>query len=90
LKIPELARILVSYTHHRLVQRGHIRDGFFAESGDYRHHLEPLFAWKRALLAKRQANCLMARYVRFIVEPGEIVRLAEPPAQRRREVGKLA
>jgi len=71
--MPRASRVVVPYTPHHIIQRGHNRQGIFAHADDYFYYLSNLQEWKEQVGCKLYAYCLMTNHVHLIVDRGEKV-----------------
>jgi len=69
--MPRTARIVLPYTPHHIVQRGHNRQTVFVADDDYNYYLGNLIEFKRAFDCKVYAYCLMTNHVHLVVDPGK-------------------
>ena len=69
--MPRTARIVLPYTPHHIVQRGHNRQTVFVTDDDYNYYLENLIEFKRSFGCKIYAYCLMTNHVHLVVDPGK-------------------
>lgn len=68
--MPRTARIILPYTPHHIVQRGHNRQTVFVAEDDYNYYLGNLIKFKRTFGCKIYAYCLMTNHVHLVVDPG--------------------
>lgn len=72
--MPRTARVLLAWTPHHVVQRGHNRASVFAGRADYEYYLSNLREWKLSLGVRLYAYCLMTNHVHLVLEPPEDTR----------------
>jgi putative transposase len=66
-----MARIVLPYYPHHIVQRGHNRQVTFAERGDFERYLTTLREFKEEYGVQVYAFCLMTNHVHLLLAPGE-------------------
>ena len=69
--MPRSARVVLPYTAHHIVQRGHNRQAVFVSDDDYWYYHENLVEFKREFGCRIYAYCLMTNHVHLVVDPGE-------------------
>jgi putative transposase len=69
--MPRTARIILPYTPHHIVQRGHNRQSVFVSDDDYNYYRENLIDFKREFGCRIYAYCLMTNHVHLIIDPGK-------------------
>jgi REP-associated tyrosine transposase len=69
--VPRTARLLLPYTPHHVVQRGHNRASVFATPADHAAYLDSLREWKCRLGVRVHAYCLMTNHVHLVLTPGD-------------------
>jgi len=69
--MPRSARIVLPYTPHHIVQRGHNRQTIFVSDDDYNYYRENLIEFKREFGCRIYAYCLMTNHVHLVVNPGK-------------------
>lgn len=80
-----MARVVLAYYPHHVVQRGHNRQVIFAEPADYRRYLDTLRVYKQEYGIELYAYCLMTNHVHLLLapsEPGALGRLMKRLAGR--------
>ncbi len=68
--MPRSARIVLPYTPHHIVQRGHNRQIVFSSDDDYNYYRENLIYFKQELGCKIYSYCLMTNHVHLVIDPG--------------------
>ena len=68
--MPRSARIVLPYTPHHIVQRGHNRQTVFASDDDYNYYRENLIYFKQELKCKIYSYCLMTNHIHLLIDPG--------------------
>ena len=69
--MPRPLRIILPFTPHHIVQRGHNRQSIFMADEDYNYYLENLIHFKQEFGCRIFAYCLMTNHVHLVVDPGE-------------------
>jgi putative transposase len=68
--MPRQAWLILPYTPHHVIQRGHNRQDVFTSDNDDTYYLDSLKMWK-AWFVKVYAYCLMTNHVHLLLVPGE-------------------
>jgi len=66
--MPRMARVIVPYTPHHIIQRGHNRNVVFAHTADYQFYLDSLRELKVEFEVDVFAYCLMTNHVHLILQ----------------------
>ena len=69
--MPRSARVVIANQPHHIIQRGHNRQGVFAQDEDYVYYSDTLAEWKEKLGCKIYAYCLMTNHVHLVINPGK-------------------
>ena len=64
--MPRSARVVIANQPHHIIQRGHNRQGVFAQDEDYVYYSDTLAEWKEKLGCKVYAYCLMTNHVHLV------------------------
>ncbi len=71
--MPRTARVIVPYTPHHIIQRGHNRNAVFAHAADCHFYLDSLRELKVEFDVDVFAYCLMTNHVHLILQVGDDV-----------------
>ena len=71
--MPRTARVIVPYTPHHIIQRGHNRNVVFAHAADCQFYLDSLRELKVEFEVDVFAYCLMTNHVHLILQVGDDV-----------------
>lgn len=69
--MPRTGRVVLPNYPHHIVQRGHNRQGVFANYSDYEYYLSDLRELKEAFDIRVYAYCLMTNHVHLLLAPGD-------------------
>jgi len=71
--MPRTARVIVPYTPHHIIQRGHNRSVVFAHVADYEFYLVSLRELKVEFEVDVFAYCLMTNHIHLVLQVGDDV-----------------